>query len=250
MADDKNPTVQEAVKQAVQEENKPVVEETKVEEKRTIELTSEVEEALQLMAGLKDENLRPGIIQFLAERQGLLKKGQEVEDLSKKEQKTLKDRLLAKIPDQYKEVMPWIADLIEEGVSAGVEEKTKDLETRLQENMAREVRRTTDAEVDKFYSTHEDAKDFEKEMAALAKKMPQGEGVDMQEYLENLYIIASKNATGGKIVKETVQRINKNAKNDLGKGAESNTSTIKFGSKLPSVREAVNAAARGQRYTD
>jgi hypothetical protein len=78
--------------------------------------------------------------------------------------------------------------------------------------------------------------------------MPAAGDVTIEQYLDDIYYLVNRSATETKVVKETVEKINRNAKGaQRTPGTEINEDNIKKGSRIPTLKEAVEAAFRGER---
>lgn len=252
MAEVATPTLKESIQAAVATEIKPpesevpetsVVEPEKPVEIEKVDFTEELKSAQSLYNLLKDPEKGKEIALYLAAKFGVLPQGATKQE-EKKVVKALTERLKEAIPESYRDLMgdwlPGVMEILKEEITGEVRGELSELQ---KVNIKREV----DSEISEFYKTNPDAKLYDKEMAELAKRMPQGEGLSLQEYMSNLYTIASKNKEAGRSVKEVVDKINRNEKKSVVRGSEVSEKVVQMGSKLPTLKEAVRAASRGER---
>jgi hypothetical protein len=108
-------------------------------------------------------------------------------------------------------------------------------------------------EINNAYSVmREKYKDWDKiepKLTTLSDEMPHKPGSDMVKYLDRLYRLYTADVREGKAVKDAVDKINHRAKDDTNvRSAETSENTTSRGSKLPTLREAVTAAVRGEKF--
>jgi|WetSurMetagenome_2_1015567.scaffolds.fasta_scaffold61665_3 hypothetical protein len=137
----------------------------------------------------------------------------------------------------------WAAELV-----AGV--KTQPLQKRTDELLSQQVQREADLTLSTFAKSHPDFKKYEPRMTELMGKFPPSAQVDETEYLEGLYLMASRDATVGDQVKRTVARITESAsaasRRESGSVAPQKVSASP--TSPPTFEEALAAAKRGQRF--
>lgn len=255
-----NTTLEDAVKTAVAEtvtEEKPV--ETTEKTETTKETTTEtkqptaeetarnekLDKAIRLYEALEDPNVGPGVLRTLAEKAGILgtQEGKTEKQITKSVVEVLKESL----GTEYEFLADRLAHGIDLIVKQTVAEQIKPVQTRTDEAIERAVKAEVDATFEKFHSAHKDAKDYDKEMTELSKRLPYTGDYPMEEYLENLYKIVTTDKKEAKVIKTTVDKINKNAQELRDSSTEVQETRVKTGSKLPSLNEAVAAAFRNER---
>lgn len=246
-----NTTLEEAVNAAVEKETKqdetPQAE-TKVEETtKTAEAAPDerTQRALNLYAALDDPTTGPALLETLARKAGLLvQQGRATEN---QVVKSALDVLKENLGSEYEFLAPGLAKSLEQLIEHAVDAKVKPIQENNRIALEKSVERETDAEMEKFYAKHKDAKELDKEITALAKRMPfSGEG-RLSDYLEDLYKIATYDKREARTVEKTVDRMNKNAKGARDASVEVPESRTKTGSKLPTLNEALAAGLKGER---
>lgn len=258
-------TLDDAVKTAVQEvqkeeqqtetsQQKETTEkqETKQEDKTTQTETPEqiahrekVDKALRLFDALSDPNIGKSVVEDLARRAGVI--GAQEGKTEKQITSTVVDILKESLGTEYEFLADRLAVGIDKIVKQTVTEQIKPVQAQTQEAVERAVAAEVDAVFEKFHTAHKDAKDYDKEMTELSKKLPYTGDYPMEEYLENLYKIVTTDKKEAKVIKQTVDKINKNAQELRDSSTEVQETRVTKGSKLPSIDEAVKAAFRGEK---
>jgi hypothetical protein len=250
-----------AVAAAVAENPQPTVETPKVETKTEVKEEPKVEEpkvsrfkdvpeetisnALQLVNALSDPKQSREIIAVLAQRAGLQVAQQET--APKQATKTVLDALKEDVDPQFHYLLEALAPAITKLVKSEAENITKPIQMSMEERVRVETEREIEMEMKDLQSRHSDAKELMAEMDKISKRVNMGKDTTMKDYLEDLYTIASKGRVEAKTVEKTVGKINRNAKEVLPSSTEVDETTVRKGSKLPSIDEAVRAGFRNER---
>jgi hypothetical protein len=88
-------------------------------------------------------------------------------------------------------------------------------------------------------------------MMEKMKVLPASSGTDVNAYLDDIFTLVTRDTEAARTVKRTVTKIKQNAQDvsrTSGDGGTGNDKRVKVGSKLPSVKEAVAAAFRGEKF--
>lgn len=202
-------------------------------------------DALRLYEALEDPTIGPGVIKELAKRAGIAASEDKITPTAAV--KTVVDVLKENLGEDYGFLADKLANGIQTIVNQIFDERIKPIQGMTESAIERAVVRETDASFAKFHSQYKDAKDFDKEMTELSKKMPYDGSYPMEEYLGNLYKIVTSDRKEAKTVEKTVNKINQNAKELRDSSTEVTETRVTKGSKLPSLNESIAAAFRGER---
>jgi hypothetical protein len=223
----------------------PKAEEPKQPTAEEIARNEKLDKAIRLYEALEDPTIGPGVLRSLAEKAGILgvKEGKTETQITK----TVVDVLKESLGAEYEFLAPGLAKGISEIVRQTVAEQIRPVQEQTNEAIERAVKADVDSAYAKMESTHKDFKKYDAEMTALSKRLPYTGDYPMEEYLENLYTLVTKDVKETKIVGDTVDKINKNAKELRDSSTEVQDTRVSKGSKLPSIDESVRAAFRGER---
>lgn len=253
---------QEETKEEAKVDDKPT-KETKADEstEETEELEidaspSEIQNALALFRALGDPKTASKTIQDLAKLGGYdLTKPAEVKQLAKDTKSVLKEKL----GDSY-DILGGdrLAEAMDMIIAEQVESKTKPTLERIAQSEREANERRANAAMDEMWARHKISDSKERErisglMLAKMKQMPAGPESDVKSYLDDIYALATRDTEAARTVKKTVTKIKTNAEEvqrTSGEGDGVQETRVKTGSRLPSVREAVEAAFRGERFED
>ncbi len=244
------PTLDESVSSAV-ETPAPAAEETPKEEVKAAEPAREVDEetqqALNLLRALKDPTVGKSVARELAVRAGLSVASGEATPAQAK--KAVVDVMKESVPQEYHFLVDGLAKGIEAVIASEVEARIQPIQQQSQQALERMVEKEVDTEINDFYRRNKDAKEYKDSIDKLSQKMPWGgpESMSMSEYLDNLYTLVSKESAENKTVSSVVEKINKNAKGAREAPTGAQPTEVKFGSKLPTLNEALKAGARNER---
>lgn len=265
---EKNPPPPDAAMEELlgktEETPQPKKEEIKKEEPKAEEETEnvdadidEVKKALVFYRALSDPKQSKDLAEAIAKNAGYdLTKTQEVKQLNK----DIKSILREKLGDNY-DVLSGdkLSEAFEEALSLKVNdivtEKTKPVLDRMSNAEKVENDRKAATAMDDFFKRN-DIPEANREavagkMMGKMRVMPATAETPIDSYLDDLYLITHREATATKTVKNTVKKINENAKerNSSGEGT-GNEDRIKRGSAMPSLDESVRAAFKGVRLDD
>lgn len=261
-----NPTLEEAVNDAVDktpplETKEETVETTKTEEIQTeekkteptvkmIPLDKRTQEALNLADQLADPTTGPQLIEFL--HQQFVKKSEETGKSEKQVAKDFVSILKNKVSPEYHFLIEAIGPALEDVVNKSVEERVTPLKDNFNKEVERRVGESIDSEISHFMKENKIKGEEDPiwvEMNKLQKEMPMGEGVNVQTYLSRLHTLATKDSLESNVVKKTVSKINKNAEDIKIMSSEALGTQVSKGSRLPSLSESIAAAFKGERFT-
>lgn len=250
-------TLQSAVESAVtQETPEPVSQETPAETVETVETKpeqpveppveenrpsqEEINKALNVYKALNDPNAGPQLVKMLAEQLGITQK--EVKQELK--QPGAIDFLKGALGPDYEFLAPKLA--------TGIEGYIQSVLNPLQENIQRN---RAEFEYNTAISTLQDQTkgDFQKHQDGILKLMDvvkPAPGVSTRQYLETLYKMAKaeKPVPPASVATKVVERMTKNAQENLPSPSAATENRIVKGPALPSVADAVMAALRGERF--
>lgn len=254
MPDEKTMTLDESVKNAIengenQEESQENKEEQKVEEKKVEEKrptpefdNEEVKEALALVNLLKNPKTQREAIALLAKNAGL-----DLNSSPKEIKRELEDEIKSLVPEEiqyiFEGLRPAISKVVDQELKRSIKSYEEEARRMQETRVASEIQR--DYEV--LSKKYTDFSNFDEKMAELANKLPQGGGISNVEYMELLYKIASGDQLETKKVAKTVEKMNRNAQEKQVKSAEGADEVVDFGSKLPTIDEAIKFGLQNKR---
>lgn len=222
-------------------------EETKIEEPKVEQrqYTEDEQAAINLYNALKDPVVGPSVAFELAKKAGVLgsKEGKSTEEITKATVDILKEG----VPPEYQFLVDGLAKGIEKIIQVEVDKRVAPLKSTVEVQLEKTVTREVDATFEKFYASHKDWEQYDAEMKEISKRLPMGQETDLATYLNDLYDLASMRTKEAKIVSKTVEKINKNAKEVRETSTGGEPKEVKFGSKLPSLDEALRAGFRGEK---
>ena len=214
----------------------------------------EIGHALALHRAISDPKTRAGIIAQLAEKAGVdLTKPKEVKQMASDLTEILKESL----GDSYDLLSgPQLAIAIEKAIRIKLEQVVKPITEKLAEREAKEAQDNADSAMAQLWDRQKvEAKDRPKIAELMMKKMKQiapGDGANAHEYLDDIYSLVQRDVEKARAVKTTVKRITQNAQDvnrTSGDGGTDDT-RVKTGSRLPSIRESIEAAYRNERLEE
>lgn len=165
----------------------------------------------------------------------------------------VKDEITAKVRtalgeeygDLADKLIPAIQVVAESVASKIVGPLTQRQEELIQDSAQRESNLALEA----FAKKHPDWKKHEGAMVELSEKLQPAKGMSESEYLENLYFLVTREMSSGDEVRRTVDRMRSSASGASGKSSSVPGSKVaERPAKLPSFREAADAALRGERF--
>lgn len=245
-AEDKKP--EEKPEKVVEEEDDDVLE---------VDASSDdIKTSLAILRALRDPKTSADTIEFLAKQAGYnLENKKEVKQLEKDFKTILKEDL----GDSYEFIggdkfAVAIEKAFKSALSGEIESRTKPVIERLSQAEAQANQQKADTAMDAMWKRNEvtDPKVREKIAGQMLRKMaamPAGPESNIDIYLDDIYALVTKDRRDATTVKKTITKVRNNAQDverRQGEGSDDDARIIK-GSKLPSVREAVEAAFRNER---
>lgn len=237
--------MEEITEVTTQEETTPVVETPKVETPKveTPVVDPEQQAAVELFKALKDPERAGSTLQQLAQLAGL--------DLVKKaDQKVLtkgiKDLVKERLGEDNSILAESLGPLLEEVLEKAVEDRLKSIKDDLTEQKRTEfAAKIEDTWTKLDTETKGLASKLEKQMLALMEDIDPGKNTPPEKYLRHIYKLAKADYDEAEKIKA------QNTKRDQNKKAPSvqtgvNADRVKSGSRLPTIKEAVEAAVRGE----
>lgn len=171
---------------------------------------------------------------------------QEVKEAKKDTVSYLKSAL----GDTYSDFAEVLGPAFDKLLNDKLEEHTKPLRDQVMSQQQALAERQADAAMEAFHARHKtvkaDREALEKSMEVKIRQMPAAGDQSIDEYLDDIYYLVSRQKSETKAVKETVDKINRNAK-DGSRLSGVETERVNRGSHLPTLDEAVRAAYRGEK---
>ena len=239
-----DPSTQE-VSQETKVEETPVVEnkpEEKSEEEQETKLDARTTQALNLLAQLEDPETAPEIIKLLAKNIGLIQDAETPREVIKAS-KTIREKVMAKLGEDYPLLANSVGDLLEEIVGEQEAKFAKEINTREAARYQAEI----ESRVSKFIA---DNKVTEAEQAAikeLSKEFPPHPSVPPERYLgQHLKTIRLEQAEAqrNKTTKDKVK--NNLSERPANRGAEGNEERMRKAQAHLTPLQAVQMALRGE----
>src|ERR1700741_690435 len=237
-------TKEEATKSTVEEDDGVVEIDASPEEIRA---------TLDLRRSLVDAKTAKATLEDIAKAGGYdLTKREDVKQL----QRDAKTVLREKLGDSYDLLGgDKLAEAFDVLLDARVKEHTAPVLDRLALAEAQVNKEKADTAMEAWWKRAgiTDAKEREViagKMLEKMKRMPASEGTDINNYLDDIHTLVNKERDKAREVKKVVTKIRTNAQEvsrTSGEGGPDDDSRVSGGSKLPSIREAVAAAFRGEK---
>jgi hypothetical protein len=205
--------------------------------------------AITLYDALLDPEKRKGVVEYLAKEVGLDPgRPQDVRQVQRSTVEFLKEKL----GPVYSDMADALGPAFDELIAAKVKEQTKPLEDEIRASAQQAAQQQANSAMDSFYKRNNIPESsragLEAKLMKKMQQMPAAGDVTIEQYLDDIYYLVNRSATETKVVKETVEKINRNAKGaQRTPGTEINEDNIKKGSRIPTLKEAVEAAFRGER---
>jgi len=251
---DAKPKTEQKAEEKPAKEDKSVGDTGEASEVQEVDLSpEELDNAVRLFKALANPETRSGVVEMIAKQSGY--------DLTqKKDQKSLtrdlKTVLREKLGDSADILQSdKIAEALEETLEERVKKITEPIIAKIQQaEQDSNVQKANDA-MDAMFKRHEIAEGDREKIAGLMlkkmEKMPATPSTNIIEYLDDIYSLVSKDSARGREVKKVVDKINQNAKDVRASGdGGTDDKRLKTSTGLPSLREAVEAAFRGERLED
>ena len=153
----------------------------------------------------------------------------------------------AQLGDEYGELADRIGAGIHDALKLAVPELTKGIGAEVEEVRTSAAQREADRELEVFAGKHPEWKKHEEQMMKVMARMPPSQGVDPQEYLEDIWLIATKKVAVGTEVKKVVEKMTKSASKPKPVDSTSDRNVARGPIRPPTFREAAAAALRGER---
>ena len=209
----------------------------------------EIQQALSILRALKDPKTQKDLVKDFAVRLGLIS---ETQDLSKKDEKDLSTLITDELGQDYPDLKESITK-----IAKAIEDKTSKEIKSLKEELAAEKRANAEKSFTEEYTTFlKTNKISEAESALMLKEMkelPPGSNITVTSYLNKIYKLAvGDSKIGSKKILDQNARRTENQRGqvkNLSSGAD-DMKRIKVGSRLPTLHESVEAAARGELFED
>jgi hypothetical protein len=253
---DEAPTLRESIEAAGKEQGivdesieQPKAEEAKIEEAKPEPPDPEIEEAVNFYKALKDPTQQRVIIEELARRSGLLKPAEELTPKQeKKYTELIKEVLGTEYPD-LEQRLSTVFSKFEQESDAKINQIKHELAQERQTKAVQEF----DKEFSSFIKENKVSEDVATRMVKEIELLPpsmQGK-LTLTQYMEKIHSLATMNQKKVDEVVKRNQKIEQNLKtrpqNLTGDVSEDR---LRKGSKLPSIRESVQAAAQGIAFSE
>lgn len=242
MPEEITPTEETKVEETIETTEDVKTEEVK-EELKVAQLTPEQETAISLFNSLKNPESAGATLKQLAELAGLDLVKKEDQKLLKKDIKTLvKERL----GEDNSILAESLGPLLDEILKETIEDHLKPLkDERLKE---KEAEFTSQIEAT-FKDLETESKGLstklEKQMLELMEQFSPGPKTSPSTYIKHIYKLAKSQYDDAESIKAKNKKQAENKKSVSVSGG-GNPDRIKAGSKLPTIKEAVEAAMRGE----
>lgn len=217
--------------------------ETKVEESKETVLTNEQQAAINLFEALKDPQKSGATLRALADMAGfdLAQKGDRTE-LKKGIADIIKEELGEDNSILAEKLGPALDKIISKAVDERVKPLNEGLVARQQAELAEEIDSTFKAlEVE----TKGLSKQLEARMTELMEQIEPGKNTKPKDYIRHIYRLAKSDYDEAERIKSQNTQREKN-RNTPGVQTGVNSDRVKSGSRLPTIRESVEAAMRGE----
>jgi hypothetical protein len=249
----------EEVKEPVKEPAKELEKEEAKEEDDVVEIDAspdEIRSALNIFRKLSSKETSAQTLQELMRVTGYdPAKPADVKQIKR----DLKTIMREKLGDSYDLLSgDKLAEAMEEVLDTRVKEVTEPVLNRIAEAERTAHLEQANTAMDSLWKRH-DVKDpkvreqISGKMMERMQVMPPGAGVDVSSYLDDVYYLVTRDSDAARAVKKTVTKIRQNAKDvreTSGGGNSPDEGRVKIGpgGKLPSLKESIAAAFRGEKF--
>jgi hypothetical protein len=182
----------------------------------------------------------------LAEAAQLVK--QEPVKVTPEESEVTRTQLRQLLGEGNEELADGLAKIIDSRAEQIAGSRVKPIEDRQADITRRAAQEAADADLKAFEKSHPDFKTYEPAMRELSTKIQPAEGakMDVSEYLEMLYKVASLKDSEATQTKKVIDRINKAASSSESKESAIPTNKVTPARpKAPTLEEAFEAAKKG-----
>jgi hypothetical protein len=212
----------------------------------------DIRSALALQRALNDPNKAKATIEELAKIGGYdLSKKQEVKQLQRDTKTILKEKLGDSYDLLSGDALAAAFDILLEG---RVKEITEPALTKLAEAEVQANTQKANTAMDALWVRNNisDPKVREEVAGRMLRKMeamPASAGTDINEYLDDIYTVVNRDTEKARTVKKVITKIKTNAHEVVRTSGEGSPDDerVRSGSKLPSLKESVSAAFRGEK---
>lgn len=207
-----------------------------------------VKNATALYDALIDPERRADTVKYLMKQAGL-----DVEDRKdvKEAKKDTVQYLKTALGDTYSDFAEVLGPAFDKLLQDKLEEATKPLKEDLARHQATLAEKQADVAMESLFSRHKVPKSewesIEAAMLAKVQRMPASGDVTLDEYLEDIFYLVSRQKSEAKAVTTTVDKINRNAK-DGSRLSGVEIEAPRRGSHLPTLDEAVRAGYKGEKF--
>lgn len=217
--------------------------ETKDEAKAEVVLSDEQKAAVNLFNSLKDPKTAGATLQALAEMGGFnLQRREDRKEIKK----TVSALIAEKLGEDHSLLSERLGPALEEIIDSAVNEKLKPFNDKITEREQTELQSHIDqAFVDLETETKGLSKKLEGKMVQLMDVISPGKDTKPRDYIRYIYKLAKSDFDEAEAIKAQNTQRDKN-KRVPGVHSEVNPDRVKSGSKLPTIKEAVAAAMRGE----
>lgn len=234
------PTVGKPVVPTVEESkvDKPKVETPKVETPNP-----DQQAALNLYNAIKDPETSRTVIKQLAELAGLdITEKKEAKQL----QKTISQIITEELGEDNSILAEKLGPALEKVIAKAVEDQVKPIQETISETKKNEFSTRIDRTFKELeVETKGLSKQLDKRMAELMDELPPGPSTEPEKYIRHIFKLAKSDYDEVERVKaQDVKRDQNKKSTHVPTGV--NAERVKSGSKLPTIREAVQAAMRGE----
>lgn len=204
-------------------------------------------EAKKLYKALLDPNQRVAIIAELAQRSGILREQPETKTEIKEAKKSIQDIIKEALPE-----FPGLSEKLGKAIDTALEQKLEEVREEHEEEMQtvhlNQLENQVSGAIARLRQKTDGAsKQFESRMAELSNQLIMGPGLTIDQYVSNLYSVASAGRSSARIKAQTADKIRRNAnnapdrlKNSTGPGSPGKFDNVP--SKKMNLNESVNWA--------
>lgn len=196
-----------------------------------------------------DEDPRAAIT-TMAKQFGIeLKEAAKTEEAAQSLDARITESVRAALGEEYGDLADRLGPAIQQVAQMVAEQQGATTRKQLEAVISDSALREANAAIATFEKTHPDYKKHEDAMTELSKKLPPGEEMEEQEYLEILYTLVKRDGATGDGVKKVINKVAKSVENSEKPGsAVSDKHVATTPGKLPTFAEAAAAARRGERF--
>jgi hypothetical protein len=212
--------------------------EVKEPEQSVPQLDLKTKQALAIYEALSDPHQSHTFIKKLAEFAGYQVVSPEAE---KPTSKPVRHLIKERLGEDYEH----LGEALEEVLDHALREKIAPIQTLVLE----EKKRAYEAEVRAALSELKITPAIETRMYELMQQLQPSPNATVRSYIRSIYDLAAKEANEAEKLKTTVQKVQKN-RAQVGAPSGVNADRVKQGSRLPTIREAVLMAARGEKFEE